>query len=245
MRKPPQKASDADSPALKNGWLGLAVIASMLIMAALVLLNLWLLRNEPVPGKSVAHSSCPQLGDATSPVGDTGPSVCENRFPSGPPQVTFYSKLMAPEDQSRTPVGSPPGTIAEVDAHNPRPQTNSPEDLKPTDRTGETNRRKAIAPQTKPPGSGHTNFGSPSGQAGLKNYTVQVGAFSHPGIAQQWATRWKARGYDASLRPVARPTGVIYRLYLGNFSSESQADELVRHLKSKEGISALRLVVRN
>jgi len=152
---------------------------------------------------------------------------------------------MAPEDQSRTPVDSAPATIAEVDANNPRRQTNSPDDLKPADRTEETNRKKAIAPQTKPSGSGHANFVPPSGQAGSKNYTVQVGAFSHPGIAQQWAARWKARGYDASLRPVARPTGVIYRLYLGYFSSESQADELVRYLKSKEGISALRLVVRN
>jgi cell division septation protein DedD len=57
--------------------------------------------------------------------------------------------------------------------------------------------------------------------------------------------KWKGRGYEVSLKPVARPSGVIYRLYLGSFSSESQADELVRHLKSKEGISALRLVLHN
>jgi len=73
-----------------------------------------------------------------------------------------------------------------------------------------------------------------------------VGAFTNPGIAQQWAQKWKARGYDVSLRPVARPkTGVIYRLYLGNFTTEEQADNLVNRLKSKEGVSAFRLVVQN
>ena len=79
-----------------------------------------------------------------------------------------------------------------------------------------------------------------------RTYAVQVGAFTHPAIAQEWALKWKARGYDVALKPVARPrTGVIYRLYLGNFLSEKKADELVNHLKSKEGISAFPVVLRN
>jgi hypothetical protein len=50
-----------------------------------------------------------------------------------------------------------------------------------------------------------------------------------------------------SIKPIARPrTGeVIYSLYLGHFTSEQEADELVNRLKHKEGISALRLVVRD
>jgi cell division septation protein DedD len=86
----------------------------------------------------------------------------------------------------------------------------------------------------------------PQSKPGRKRYTVQVGAFTNPGIAKQWALEWKARGYMVALKPVARPrTGVIYRLYLGSFTSENQADELVKRLKSREGISALRLLVRN
>jgi cell division septation protein DedD len=85
----------------------------------------------------------------------------------------------------------------------------------------------------------------PEAESKTKTYTVQVGAFSQPAIAQEWAQKWKARGYDPMLRPVARPkTGVIYRLYLGKFTSEKKADDLVKHLKSKEGINALRLLVR-
>jgi cell division septation protein DedD len=73
-----------------------------------------------------------------------------------------------------------------------------------------------------------------------------VGAFSDPAVAQQWAQKWKARGYNVSLRPVARPrTGIIYRLYLGKFSSQHEADELVQRLKHREGIAAFRLLVRN
>jgi cell division septation protein DedD len=71
-----------------------------------------------------------------------------------------------------------------------------------------------------------------------------VGAFSTPAIARQWALEWKERGYDVSLKPVARPnTGVIYRLYLGSFSSEKQADQLVKRLTTKDGINAFRVAV--
>jgi cell division septation protein DedD len=79
-----------------------------------------------------------------------------------------------------------------------------------------------------------------------ERFTVQVGAFSHPAIAQQWALKWKARGFKVFLKPVARPrTGVIYRLYLGNFSSKRKADRLVKRLKDKDGIRAFRVALRN
>lgn len=245
MRKPAPQPSDADSQTLKNGWLGLAVIGSVLIMGALVLLNLRLLRDESPLGKSAIQSSCPPRGGSISPPSGPGSAVCENRVSGGPPQVTFYSKLMAPEEQSRTATDLAQPAPAEGQDSNPRQEAKSSENLKPPDRTEEAKRRKAMASQAKPSSSGPPNLIPPSNPGGARTYTVQVGAFSHPEIAQQWAMRWKARGYDVSLKPVARPSGVIYRLYLGNFSSESQADELVRHLKSKEGISALRLVVRN
>ncbi|MGD9818798.1 MAG: SPOR domain-containing protein, partial [Desulfomonilaceae bacterium] len=55
-------------------------------------------------------------------------------------------------------------------------------------------------------------------------------------------SKWKAKGYKVTLKPVARPnSGIIYRLYLGDFESEKKADEFVKQLKTKEGISAMRL----
>ena len=76
-------------------------------------------------------------------------------------------------------------------------------------------------------------------------YSVQVGAFSHPGVAKQWAEKWRARGYDVILKPVARPrSGVIYRLYLGSFPTAKKADELVGRLKAKEGVTAFAVALQ-
>jgi len=73
-----------------------------------------------------------------------------------------------------------------------------------------------------------------------------VGAFSDPGVAKEWSLKWKARGYAVQLKPVARPrTGVIYRLYLGDFSSKKKADRLVKRLKVREGVTAFPVVLRN
>jgi hypothetical protein len=116
MRKPPTQPSDADAPALKNGWLGLAVLGSVLIMAALILLNSRLLRDESAQEKSAAQNLCPQSGGPVAGLEASAPSICENRFSASPPRVTFYSALMAPEDQRRIPIGSAGATTAEADA---------------------------------------------------------------------------------------------------------------------------------
>jgi cell division septation protein DedD len=239
MRKPPSQLSDADSPAPKNGWLGLAVVGSLLIMAALGLLNFKLLRSAVSQGRSMAQNSASAASTASVS------SSCENRFSTGPPQVTFYSELMAPEN--RGPVQTAPtlATTEDKGANNLMQENKGSQASETVANNEEANRKKSAGPQSKPRGPGHLNLVSRNLRPSVKNYTVQVGAFSHPGIAQQWAKRWKDRGYNVSLKPVARPSGVIYRLYLGNFASESQADELVRHLKSKEGISAFRLLVSN
>ena len=245
IRKSSPHLSDLDGPPVKNGWLGLAVIGSVLIMAVLVALSLRLTRNASLEGKSVSQAASAQRDSFTSTESAPLLSACENRSGAVPPEVTFYSKLVAPEDQSRTQDDSARSTITETDTSTPRGEAKGPEHLKSAGKAEARNRKQLPALQRSLPGSGDQNLVPPSAQRGTKSFTVQVGAFSHPGVAQQWAVRWKARGYDVSLKPVARPTGVIYRLYLGKFSSEIQADELVRHLKSKEGISALRLVVRN
>ncbi|MBM3300349.1 MAG: SPOR domain-containing protein, partial [Deltaproteobacteria bacterium] len=122
------------------------------------------------------------------------------------------------------------------------------ESMTPTGTQVSGNRSLAASEAPRATGTSQRNNRTtiPEAGKGPKVYTVQVGAFTNPGIAQQWAQEWKARGYNVSLKPVARPrTGVIYRLYLGEFSSEKKADELVKRLRQNEGISAIRLVVRN
>ncbi|MEW6348757.1 MAG: SPOR domain-containing protein [Thermodesulfobacteriota bacterium] len=76
-------------------------------------------------------------------------------------------------------------------------------------------------------------------------YTVQVGAYSNPSVAVQWAERWRKKGFDAVLKPVATSEGkVVYRLHVGAFHSCEQADQLVSRLKHK-GVAAVRRRVGN
>ena len=78
-----------------------------------------------------------------------------------------------------------------------------------------------------------------------KRYTVQVGAFTSPQMAEEQALHWKSLGYKTLLRPAAMPkAGIVYRLYLGSFQSEREADNLVRDLKAK-GVSSFSAVVSN
>jgi len=154
-----------------------------------------------------------------------------------PPKVTFYRKLtQADEEPSR----------GEADPRDAQPQDSVrqiPPDTPKPDKSEQVAHSSSSV--TAPaPASQHSDL--PRASAGPAVYTVQVGAFTDPAVAQQWAQKWKARGYNVALRPVARPkTGVIYRLYLGKFSSQKKADELVQRLKHREGISAFPLVVRN
>ena len=77
-------------------------------------------------------------------------------------------------------------------------------------------------------------------------YAVQVGVFSYPKVAQEWAEKWRSKGYPVALRPTARPNaGIQYRLFVGEFNSEKKADEFAKQLKAKEGVSGLTLVIKN
>jgi len=160
-----------------------------------------------------------------------------------PPQVRFYVDLnKADEHPQAVPDNASDAPPAAQDQSPRGVSTTVPQKDKKSDRHSVVSGSTRHSEQTATPES----LMLPQSKPGSKQYTVQVGAFTNPGIAKQWALKWKARGYMVSLKPVARPrTGVIYRLYLGSFSSENQADELVKRLKSREGISALRLVVRN
>jgi cell division septation protein DedD len=243
IRKPVVRESSPEKQGPKNGWLTVAVGGGLLVALVLGIVNLRLLRDPSVGGR-VFWSSPAGHGTAdakseqkhASPLGGAQSGHVR-------PEVTFYSKLMAPDEEP--PVANPleeagDGTVETVqqpakqgDAGRPRERLteNEPKPSRPQDVPSYAAVQRPIIP--------------PKAETGSKRYTVQVGAFSQPGIAQQWATRWKARGYDVTLKPVARSDGIIYRLYLGKFSTETEADDLVRRLKSKEGISALRLVVRD
>ena len=238
---PPTRKAAGENTAPKNGRLTLAVAATALIAMALGIANFKLIRVPAAPGKTfgeVGHAS-EGMGASTTAASPSG--APDNKVRIERPEVTFYQKLTA-QDEQKTAVSIPTcQPVQETDLPDRRaakspgsPAADKREDLK---------HKSSTQPEKAGAAEGQTALQPIAGPA---RYTVQVGAFAQPSIAQEWAIKWKARGYDPYLKPVARPnTGIIYRLYLGNFPSEKQADELVKHLKAKEGISALRLTVRN
>ncbi len=216
---------------VKNGWLAVAVLCSFVAMLALAGGDLYLIRHPSVSMKLFGKSS--HAGDQGASAGQEKNSASASRTESckTAPEMTFYTRLSAPSDASLR-----------------------PEEELPVENAGhghDSADRARTAAKAHENGAAAVNSQSyerslPEPQKGSPVYTVQVGAFTQPAIAQEWAAKWKARGYEVSLKPVARPkTGIIYRLYLGSFSSEKSAEELVRHLKVKEGISAFTLVLRN
>ena len=99
--------------------------------------------------------------------------------------------------------------------------------------------------EIKKPAEPQAQKSSQQSNASPKRYTVQVGAFTSPQMAEEQALHWKSLGYKTLLRPAAMPkAGIVYRLYLGNFRSEKEAEDLVRDLKAK-GINAFRSLVSN
>lgn len=221
----------------KNGKLTLAVIGATVLMVVLGILNIRYLTassgTAKVTGKIPADKSetiCPTPGASSSP---------ESAACAAPVRAKFYEELPAPELQACATPQSPQGKLTEAE-------------LQETPPAGDRHASKAVgkredrSAKPQPPTPGKTTGRAAAGdERDAREYLVQVGAFAHPAIAREWSTKWRARGYNAFLSPVARPkTGVIYRLYLGKFTSEKEADDLVNRLKAKEGISAFRLVVQ-
>jgi cell division septation protein DedD len=245
-KKPHRPIPSGDNRAPKNGPLALAVAASIIIMIVLGILNVKLIRDRSMTGKAFGPSFPSQPEPVPSAVSAQVPYACNKSEDDAPPEVTFYRQLTV-QDEQKPVTGSvtqDPGSETEPGPAHADPKT--AEVSKGPAKPAGNDKKQPKVGFDRPAGAPIQQNVLPKADFGAKTYTVQVGAFSHPAIAQQWAAKWKLRGYDVTLKPVARPkSGVIYRLYLGNFSSEKKADELVKHLKTKEGISALRLVLRN
>lgn len=242
IRKPVVREPAPEKQGPKNGWLTVAVAGG--IAAALVLgfINLRLLQDPSVKER-VFWSSAAEHGASDRKSDEKNPSPPGTRE-SGHvrPEVTFYSKLMASDEPEPTP--NPPEEAKEPAVVPDRQSPKPPDTPRSKEKRSDTEHKASRSGDFSDRGAVRQPIIPPTAETGTRKYTVQVGAFSQPGIAQQWAARWKARGYDVTLKPVARSDGIIYRLYLGKFASEGEADDLVRRLKKKEGISALRLVVR-
>ncbi|MFC1835401.1 SPOR domain-containing protein [Thermodesulfobacteriota bacterium] len=240
-----KKARPNRSEGPKNGRLALGVVGSMLLLVVLGVLNVRLISDPSVSLKAFGPSVSAESDPDPSPNPCTPMANSEGNSGDVALQSTFWTTL----DKQDKPLPT------ENESDQPATEGRTTDQLPPRDRGPATppeaakkkiagNGWKSPAASNRPSCLPKKRLELPRAKKGKKGYTVQVGSFSHPTIAQRWARQWQAKGYDVALRPVARPgLGVIYRLYLGRFSSEEKADQLVKRLQSKEGIRAFRQVI--
>lgn len=226
----------------KNGRLILGVALTIAVMAGLTFLNLRLIRQQTTANRQpVVQETSSSNFVAVVPERSKEEPKAEEKPCHPTPEVTFYKQLKSEDDGKLVHKGTQKAKSSE--AGNGITSDSVPSDTK-------TAREEAgfAAPalsgacppvkETEEKVSGISSTG--------KIYAVQVGVFSHPRVAQEWANKWRSRGYPVALRPMARPnSGVQYRLFLGEFNSEKKADEFAKQFKAKEGVSGLTLSIKD
>jgi cell division septation protein DedD len=224
-------------------WMFPAALASMVIMIILGYALFGLLEEDMSPPDPPRKNNEKGREDRRTP-DDQG--LAESDSKTNKPKIMFYEELESRDKEETVASRQPPSRIEHraddsyKAAKDVAPST--PVEAPSTRKPIETNYRKRPLTRSKPENSGPIN---PDPVRGKRMYTVQVGAFSNPTLAQQWARQWEQRGFKVTIKPVARPgVGVLYRLLLGEFYNKEDADSLVERLKINEGISALRLMVR-
>ncbi len=249
-RNAPAKRNDGEKGSPENRWLALAVAGVFVLMLFLVAANVKLLFSPAAVGKKSVPSDHPES--------EFGYPAGANAAPTLPDKICAPSSAIAVDDEMSAPDEQESGRDDQFTHPVKKKDTeNAPskaEIASPKKDTGTQSSKSVVKKETSTEPEKarhrkttqiHAKSGSEKPDAGSKRYTVQVGAFTNPQIAQQQERSWKSRGYEAVLRPAAMPkSGVIYRLSLGNFQTEKEADDLVKDLKAK-GITSFKLPVTN
>jgi len=226
----------------KNGFLILGIITTIFVMAALTVFNMRLLREQAPMRSLPVRDALPEQTLTVIPEMVNCDSDQEAKKHAPPTEVTFYKKLKAQEDRVHPENSSQRVKTANVEVGGSEKDSNNQNPNSKKEDTGFSVPALSGIPK---PALSESNVGLSKSGAGQKVYSVQVGVFSHPRIAKEWAEKWKSKGYPATLRPIARPSsGVQYRLFLGEFNSEKNADEFAKQLKAKEGVTGMTLVVK-
>jgi len=123
--------------------------------------------------------------------------------PQPKPQPLPQAKPVPPP--SATPKPLPPPVVAAAKPATPPAARPEPPPVKP----------EPAKPQ--PP------VASPSAPAGKTRWTVQVGSYSEIANARNAEARLKAAGLSTLMSPVDTPKGTLYRVRVGPFGSEAQA----------------------
>ncbi|MGC8602490.1 MAG: SPOR domain-containing protein [Desulfomonilaceae bacterium] len=225
----------------KNGLLALGVLVTIAIMVGLTLFNLRLMREQVTSGKQSIQPSNSKKVSTVVPEHNTSNQKQDDKLLQGTTEVTFYKQLKS-EDNFKYQNENLAHKPKSCDTENKTSAKDYNEQSSKT--AGEETDFSVPALTGKSSNSNPENIPtSPKIGAESKTYSIQVGVFSYPKVAQEWADKLRSKGYPVILRPIAKPNaGIQYRLLVGEFNSEKKAEEFVRRLKTKEGITGVALV---
>jgi cell division protein FtsN len=238
-RKAPVRRNDGDNKSPKNGRLILAVIGAFALMLVLLTVNVRLLRSPTADGQR-STSSDPARSEFSYPARANSASPQGKACPDSPGAMGHNQTERDHNSQQLDQIIAPMKAEKESDSRKFMEALQAPKSSVPPEPSSVAKKAEIKkSPEAQAQKSSQPSDKSP------KRYTVQVGAFTNPQAAEEQALHWKSLGYKTLLRPAAMPkAGIVYRLYLGNFQSEKEADSLVRDLKAK-GVNSFRSVVSN
>ena len=249
-RRAPAKRNDGEKGSPENKWLALAVAGVFVLMLFLVAANVKLLFSPAAVGKRSVPSDHPE-SEFGYPAGANAAPTLPDKICAPSPAIAVDDEMSAPDEQESGRDDQFTRPMRKKDTENapskaeiatPKKDTDTQSSKSVVKKETSTEPEKARHRKTT---QIHAKSGSEKPDAGSKRYMVQVGAFNNPLMAQEQAIHWKSLGYKTLLRPTAMPkAGIVYRLYLGSFQSEKEADNLVRDLKAK-GVSSFSAVVSN
>ncbi len=238
-RKARVRRNDGGKKSPKSGRLILAVIGAFALMLVLLTVNVRLLRSPTADGKS-SIASDPARSEFSYPARANSASAESKACDDSPGAMGHNQTERDRNSQQLEQIIAPMKADKESDSRKFMEALQAPKaSVQPEPSSAAKKAEIKKSPESQAQKS------SQQSDKSSKRYSVQVGAFTSPQMAEEQALHWKSLGYKTLLRPAAMPkAGIVYRLYLGSFQSEREAENLVRDLKAK-GVSSFSAVVSN
>jgi len=139
------------------------------------------------------------------------PDMLSQQIPK-PEEFTFYKTLTEKENKT-----------VSIDVR-PRPVEPAPQVVK-----RETPADAGVRPETK------TAIKPAAAAGGKIRYTIQFASYPEKNLAEAEVKKMKKQGYAAFVVAFEQGKGTWYRVRLGRFTNRTDAEKLLREVKSKEG----------
>ena len=99
--------------------------------------------------------------------------------------------------------------------------------------------KKTEIVESKPSTASRVTQDRSSTETSGPHYSIQIGAFSSKKVADDMAKGLERKGYFVSVIDASSRSKSLYKVRVGKYKSESEANRAAQELKSKEGLPTL------